>query len=145
LFNFYRVSEDEINKEIELFRSGRYKFQYEQVEFDMAEHNKMLVETENEVKEIRKKQREVQEEMIQAEKESLAKWRKDKENQKVDEGTVDALLAGTVNSSDFPFIDDQRMLLTSRQTQPFLRSMRLSMRTFGRSWSKKARKSARTR
>lgn len=77
-----------------LFRSGRYEFQYENAEFDMAEHNKMLSETAEEVNEIRKKQREVQEELIQAEKESLAKWRKDKESQKVDEGTVDALLAG---------------------------------------------------
>lgn len=94
LFNFYRVSEEELNKEFVLFRSGRYEFQYENTEFDMAAHNKMLAETADEVKEIRKKQREVQEEMIQAEKDSLAKWRKDKENQKVDEGTVDALLAG---------------------------------------------------
>lgn len=62
----------------------------------MAEHNKMLADTEEEVKEIRQKQRKVQEEMIRAEQESLAKWRKDKENQKVDEGTVDALLTGEV-------------------------------------------------
>ena len=94
LFNFYRVTEDELNKDFALFRSGQYQFQYENAEFDMAEHNKMLLETEDEVKEIRVKQREVQEEMIRAEKESLAKWRADKENQKVDEGTVDALLAG---------------------------------------------------
>lgn len=94
LFNFYRVSEEELNKEFVLFRSGRYEFQYEQAEFDMAEHNKMLEQTKDEVKEIRKKQREVQEEMIQAEQDSLAKWRKDKENQKVDEGTVESLLAG---------------------------------------------------
>lgn len=98
MFNFYRVSEEELNKEFILFRSGRYQFQYENAEFDMAEHNKMLAETAEEVKEIRKKQRQVQEEMIQVEKESLAKWRKDKENQKVDEGAVDALLAGKPSS-----------------------------------------------
>lgn len=85
-----------MNKEFVLFRSGRYEFQYEHAEFDMAEHNKMLADTEEEVKEIRQKQRKVQEEMIRAEQESLAKWRKDKENQKVDEGTVDALLTGEV-------------------------------------------------
>lgn len=92
------MSEEELNEEFVLFRSGRYEFQYEDTEFDMAEHNKMLEQTKDEVKEIRKRQREVQEEMIQAEKDSLAKWRKEKENSKVDEGTVESLLAGNVHA-----------------------------------------------
>ena len=60
----------------------------------MAEHNRFLVETADEVKEIRAKQREVQKEMIQAEKDSLAKWREDREKNKVDENTIEDLLAG---------------------------------------------------
>lgn len=44
------------------------------------------------MKEIRAKQRKVQEEMIQAESESLAKWRADKAKSKPDEGTIDSLL-----------------------------------------------------
>ena len=95
LLTFYQVSEEELNIQLSLFRSGQYKFQWEDdVEFDMAEHNKLLEETAAEVTEIRTKQAKVQEEMIAAENESLAKWREDKEKNKVDEGTVDALLAG---------------------------------------------------
>lgn len=100
LFNFYRVSEDELEADFKLFRSGQYHFQYENAEFDMAEHNKLLFETADEVKKIRANQRDVQEAMITAEKESLVQWRKDKESQKVDEGTVDALLAGMLYPSD---------------------------------------------
>lgn len=94
LLDFYRVSEDELNKQLNLFRSGMYKFEWKDEEFDMAEHNKFLNEVDDEVKDIRSKQRKVQEEMITAEKESLAKWREDMQKNKVDESTVDALLAG---------------------------------------------------
>lgn len=72
--NFYQVSEDELNVLLGLFRSGRYKFEWEvddfafsgllkiqadpeqDIEFDMEEHNKLLEETADEVKEIRAKQ-----------------------------------------------------------------------------------------
>ena len=94
LLTYYQVSEEELNTQLGLFRSGRYEFEWEEVEFDMAEHNKLLEETAAEVADIRSKQAKVQEEMIIAENESLAKWREDKEKNKVDESTVDALLAG---------------------------------------------------
>ena len=97
ILTFYQVSESELNEKLGLFRSGRYKFEWEDIEFDMAEHNKLLRDTADEVKEIRSKQAKVQEEMIKAENESLAKWREDKEKNKVDESTVDALLAGEYN------------------------------------------------
>jgi urea carboxylase len=103
LLDFYRVSEDELNKQLSLFRSGMYKFEWEDEEFDMAEHNKFLAEVDGEVKDIRTKQRKVQEEMIQAEKDSLAKWREDMQKNKVDESTVDALLADPeISSIDAP-------------------------------------------
>lgn len=85
-----------MNQKLGLFRSGLYEFEWRSVEFDMAEHNKLLVDTADEVRDIRSKQRQVQEQMIQAEKESLEKWRADKEKNKVDEGTVDALLQDPV-------------------------------------------------
>lgn len=94
LLDFYRVSEDELNKQLGLFRSGMYKFKWQDEEFDMAEHNRFLAEVDDEVREIRKKQTKAQEEMIVAEKESLAKWREDLKKNKPDESTVDALLAG---------------------------------------------------
>jgi len=94
LIEFERVSEEEINKQLLLFRSGRYEWQWENAEFDMAEHNELLVYTADEVREIRAKQAKAQEEQTAAENESLAKWREDKSKNKVDEGTLDALLDG---------------------------------------------------
>ncbi len=103
LLDFHQVSEEELNKQLGLFRSGRYEFQWEEAEFDMAEHNRFLAEHADEVKDVRSKQRKVQEEMIAAEKESLAKWREDKEKNKVDESTVDSLLADPeISSIDAP-------------------------------------------
>lgn len=94
LLTFYQVTEDELNKQLGLFRSGTYEFVWENVEFDMADHNKLLKETAEEVKGIRSKQAQVQEATIAAENESLAHWRQEKEKNKVDIGTVGALLAG---------------------------------------------------
>ena len=94
MLTFYQCSEAELNEKLGLFRSGRYEFVWEDVEFDMVEHNKLLEDTAEEVKELRAKQAKVQEELIAAEHESLKKWREDKEKDKVDESTVDALLAG---------------------------------------------------
>ncbi|KAK4505411.1 hypothetical protein PRZ48_003374 [Zasmidium cellare] len=92
ILTFYQVSEEELNRMLGLFRSGQYKFEWEPAEFDMAEHNKMLAETANEVRDIRSKQRKVQEEMIQAEQESLERWRADKSKNKPDESTIENLL-----------------------------------------------------
>jgi len=94
LLTFYQVTEEELNEKLGYFRSGRYKFEWDDVEFDMAEHNKLLQDTAGEVKQLREKQTKVQDELVVAEHESLQKWREDKEKDKVDESTVDALLAG---------------------------------------------------
>ena len=60
----------------------------------MAEHNKLLVETADEVKEIRAAQAKAQEEMTAAEAESLKLWREEKAKGKVDESSVEAMLDG---------------------------------------------------
>lgn len=76
------------------FRSGKYKFEWEDVDFDMAQHNKLLSDTAAEVKDIRAKQAVAQTDMIKAENESLAKWREEKAKNKVDDNTIESLLAG---------------------------------------------------
>lgn len=73
LITYYRVSEKELDDILTKFNTGTYEFEIEDVEFDMAEHNSMLKETSDEVEDIRQKQRKVQEEMVRAEDESLAK------------------------------------------------------------------------
>lgn len=94
LLTFEQVTEEELDVQLGLFRSGRYEFQWEEAEFDMAEHNKFLQTTSEEVREIREKQNRIQADMINAENESLARWREEKQKEKVDDRTVEALLAG---------------------------------------------------
>lgn len=36
LLDFYRVSEEELNKQLGLFRSGMYKFEWKDEEFDVS-------------------------------------------------------------------------------------------------------------
>ncbi|GAB7354437.1 hypothetical protein MBLNU459_g4926t1 [Dothideomycetes sp. NU459] len=94
LLTYYQVSERELDEQLALFRSGRYRFDFDEAEFDMGEHNRLLAQTAAEVRDIRTRQAAAQADMTRAENESLAKWREEKAQSKVDEGTVDALLAG---------------------------------------------------
>lgn len=91
---FYEVEEEEYERQMKVFHSGRYEYEWEDVEFDLAEHNQLLRDTKDEVAEIRKKQREAQAEMDKNEKEMLEKWNKEKEAGKVSGNVVEELLHG---------------------------------------------------
>lgn len=92
ILTYYQVSEQELDDLLSKFRAGKYTFEYEDVEFDMADHNKMLQDSAEEVKKIRAKQAEAQEEMTKAENESFERWQKEKAENHVDESTVEKLL-----------------------------------------------------
>ncbi|KAH7025475.1 allophanate hydrolase subunit 2-domain-containing protein [Macrophomina phaseolina] len=92
LLTYYEVSEQEMEELLQKFRAGLYEWEWEEVEFDMAEHNRLLRETKDEVRKIREKQAIAQAEMVKAEQESLARWREEKKSQQVDESTVESLL-----------------------------------------------------
>ncbi|KAJ0425761.1 allophanate hydrolase subunit 2-domain-containing protein [Aspergillus carlsbadensis] len=89
---FYKVDEEEYERQLALFQSGRYEYEWEEVEFDMAEHNRLLAKTKDEVVAIRARQREAQREMDELEKELLEKWAREKAEKGVPVDTVDALL-----------------------------------------------------
>ncbi|KAL4785860.1 cyclophilin-like domain-containing protein [Aspergillus varians] len=89
---FYRVSEEEYERQLALWKSGRYEYECEEVEFDMAEHNRLLGETKDEVKSIRARQRKAQAEMDALEKEMLERWAREKAERGVPVDTIDALL-----------------------------------------------------
>lgn len=91
---FYRVSQAEHEKELALFNSGRYEYQWEEVTFDMAEHNRLLRDTKDEVASIRARQRVAQAKMDSLETELLEKWAKEKSERGVPMDTVQALLQG---------------------------------------------------
>ncbi|KAL3492871.1 allophanate hydrolase subunit 2-domain-containing protein [Aspergillus germanicus] len=89
---FYKVDEEEYERQLALFQSGRYEYEWEEVEFDMAEHNRLLAETKDEVVAIRARQREAQREMDELEKELLERWAREKAEKGVPVDTVDAML-----------------------------------------------------
>lgn len=98
ILTFYQVSESELDALLARFRAGKYEFAFEDFEFDMAAHNDLLARTAEEVKGIRAKQAVAQAEMTRAEEASLERWRREKDENQVDESTVEKLLgeAGVV-------------------------------------------------
>jgi urea carboxylase len=92
ILTFYQVSEQELDVMLGKFRAGKYDWEYEEAEFDMAEHNKLLKTTVDEVKSMRAKQAVAQDAMTREENESLERWRKEKAENQVDESTVERLL-----------------------------------------------------
>jgi urea carboxylase len=92
---FYEVEEAEYERLMRVFHSGRYEYEWEDVVFDLEEHNRLLKDTREEVLEIRRRQREAQEEMDRKEEEMLERWGKEKEERKVSGDVVEELLHGT--------------------------------------------------
>lgn len=91
---FYEVGEEEYERQLALFHSGRYEYQCEEVTFDMAEHNDLLRRTKEEVELIRKQQKERQETMNKVEKELMDRWTEEKARGKMPVNKVEALLNG---------------------------------------------------
>ena len=91
---FYEVSEEEYEKQLAIFHSGRYEYEWKEVEFDMKEHNKLLNGTADEVKEIRKRQRKAQEKMDKIERWTMKQWMKEKEANEVSVDTIEELMNG---------------------------------------------------
>jgi len=135
LITYYAVSEAELDEKLALFRSGRYKFEWEEVEFDMGAHNSLLRDTSEEVRGMRAKQAAAQDEMVKAENESLARWRVEKSKNKVDESMVDKLLDDPAISTIEAPVDanvwkiqvSEGDEVTPNQTIAILEAMKLEM------------------
>lgn len=128
---FYEVSEDEYNKLLARFHTGHYVYEYEDTIFDMKEHNQLLRDTAEEVKQVKAKQRQAQSEMEKLEKELLEKWNKEKNAGKVSTNTIEELLNGEEKEYTLEQSAD------SLQIQAYFQSKRRSMPTCGNSRSKK--------
>ncbi|OJD16028.1 urea carboxylase [Emergomyces pasteurianus Ep9510] len=90
--SFYKVTEEEYERDMALFRSGRYQYKWEDVEFDMAEHNRLLESSKDEVAIIRARQREAQAEMLKLETELMERWTAEKAAGEIPMDAVAALL-----------------------------------------------------
>ena len=91
---FYPVTEAEYEEELALFNSGRYEYKYEEAVFDMAEHNKLLRETAEEVRVQKEKQRVSQMEMDRIESHLMSVWEEEKKTKVVPVGEIEGLLNG---------------------------------------------------
>lgn len=60
----------------------------------MAEHNKLLEQTADEVQRLRTKQKKAQDEMVEEDNKTLEKCREEKAKHQVDEGTIEKLMNG---------------------------------------------------
>lgn len=90
---YHLVNADEYERQLALFKSGRYEYDIEETVFDMGEHNRLLEETRDEVSEIRKRQKKAQDEMQTLEEELMQKWTEEKAAGKIPMDKVEALLS----------------------------------------------------
>ncbi|KAL8654478.1 MAG: hypothetical protein Q9210_001481 [Variospora velana] len=89
---FHEVDEAEYERQRKLFESGRYEYEWEAVEFDMEAHNRLLEETREEVKVVKKRQGEAQREMLAREESLMAQWTEEKAQGKIPVDQVEELL-----------------------------------------------------
>lgn len=88
---YYRVTAEELERDLALYHSGRYEFEFEETTFDMGAHNKMLEETREEVAAFKARQAVAQEKMMALERESLARWMEEKAKSQVPVDEVESL------------------------------------------------------
>lgn len=89
---FYEVNEQEYERQLALFHSGRYEYEVEETEFDMGEHNKLLESTKEGVAEVQARQKRAQDEMQKIEDELMDRWTKEKAQGRIPMDKVDALI-----------------------------------------------------
>ena len=89
---FHRVSAEEYERQLALFKSGRYEYDVRDAVFDMGVHNQLLRDTEEEVRGIRERQRRAQGEMLVVEEEMMGRWMEERAAGKVPVDKVESLL-----------------------------------------------------
>ncbi|KAK2610000.1 hypothetical protein N8I77_003461 [Diaporthe amygdali] len=135
VITFYEASQEEYDREIALFRSGRYEFKVESTTFDMKRHNELLKSTKDEVLVIKKKQEEAQERMVNLEKELLAKWDEEKKASGVSMESIQSLLddpkietiEAPVNANVWKVLVEEGQVLEKGQTVTILEAMKMEI------------------
>lgn len=113
VITFEEVSEEEYDRQMALFRSGRYEYRIRETVFDIHAHNLMLKSVEKEVEEIRERQKQFSDKMVKLEKELLVKWDAERAARGVSIDTVQALLDGKFLVLK-PFLIKPRCLIYKR-------------------------------
>ena len=132
---FYEVNEEEYERELAVFHSGRYEYKVEETVFDMAEHNRLLAGTKDEVKRIREKQKRAQDAMQKYEDDLMEKWTEEKAEGKVPVDQVEALLndpdvkkiTSPLNANVWKVIAEEGATVEVGQTVAILEAMKLEI------------------
>jgi urea carboxylase len=128
---FYRVDKEELERDMARFRAGYYKFQYEEVNFDMSAHNRLLEQTKDEVAAFKSRQATSQVKMLALEMESMDRWMVEKAQNNVPTDEIELLKEGEPNitqrTKQFGTLTEDRQTLTSS------RCTLLSMQMCGKS------------
>lgn len=100
VITFEEVDEPEYDRQMALFKSGRYRFKVqEDATFDMGAHNELLEITRDEVAVMRRRQKECGDKMVCLEKELLAKWDEEKKAKGISVDNIEAFLNGESQDS----------------------------------------------
>lgn len=102
LITFYEVEDSEMERLILRFKGGQYEFSWENIEFDMAKHNKLLEDTTEEVRRLKDIRALCQAEMVEAELQSMTRWKAEKRTTVTDGTTIESLLAGPYSPFSTP-------------------------------------------
>lgn len=89
---FHEVGPDQYERELARFHSGRYEYHVEPTVFDMAEHNRLLASTREDVRAMKARQKTAQDAMRKHEDDLMARWMEEKAQGKVPMDEVEALL-----------------------------------------------------
>lgn len=92
--SFYEVSETEYDAKMADFHAGRYQFEMVEGVFDMAKHNKMLLDVAVDARELQAKRVLAQDAMAIREKTCLAQWLAEKQAAETSEEEIHAILDG---------------------------------------------------
>ncbi|KAK8108544.1 hypothetical protein PG984_014345 [Apiospora sp. TS-2023a] len=136
VITFEEVDEREYDRQMALFKSGRYRFKVqENSKFDMGAHNKLLESTRDEVEAMRRRQKECADKMVILEKQLLAKWDEEKQAKGISVDNVEALLndpnieviEAPVNANVWKVLIQEGQVLEKGQVVAILEAMKMEI------------------
>lgn len=71
---FFEVDNETLQRDMALFKSGRYQFQFAEATFEMEAYNRLMEETKDEVRVFKERQSVAEVEMLALEKASMEEW-----------------------------------------------------------------------
>ncbi|KAI1848467.1 hypothetical protein JX266_005773 [Neoarthrinium moseri] len=135
VITYYEVTEDEYDRQMALFRSGGYRFEYEEDVFDMATHNEFLQQTRDETQQVQQNIAAAQAKMVKLEKKLLEEWIAEKMSNEPDPNELQALLEDSgnrvvespVNANVWKMLAVEGETLRKGQTVAILEAMKMEI------------------